>query len=470
MPQHMNFKTLFTEYDDSIVGDINLDPLGLLTIWSGYGQKIFRNRISSISNDVRSYTLNLFHHYLIRNLIRDDSVILSTALTKAYPGGKDSLAFKQACLIHLENLFVFGHLQNERQGMKWEPLAVASGLLGVSKARRRMGAGDDVTLLFSTSKEAQLLVRQLLFGVNGRYKTPMVEIGFFDRLYNDGGERAATLWNSAGQFIDKQKPLRHLAKSLLAHFKRLLASDQKIPALPFSEVDIKLKKGYVRAFPSAEVVGGYARDYWLRVTELDRGAAGAILNVIDEDIGHGRKVVASSIFSRALALRRQDDAAPDRMQLEHVLAIEPFLTNLDLLFGLILSKQSHNLHDVAAAWGRYGRGVATLPQQAAAIKVDTALCNALAGLGRNRLARLVALANCRELADQVRLLLAYHKDVMSSRGQAPWFTLEVDSSIKVFVRSLSQPAVEQRTEAYWSNQYYIPQLANLVRGFRGVQA
>lgn len=145
----MNFKTLFTEYDDSIADDINLDPLGFLTIWSGYGQKIFRNRISSISNDVRSYTLNLFHHYLIRNLIRDDSVILSIALTKAYPGGKDSLAFKQACLIHLENLFVFAHLQNEQQGMKWEPQAVVSGLLGVSKARRRMGAGEQVTLTFS---------------------------------------------------------------------------------------------------------------------------------------------------------------------------------------------------------------------------------------------------------------------------------------------------------------------------------
>lgn len=33
----MNFNALFTEYDDSIAGDINLDPLGLLTIWSAYG-------------------------------------------------------------------------------------------------------------------------------------------------------------------------------------------------------------------------------------------------------------------------------------------------------------------------------------------------------------------------------------------------------------------------------------------------
>lgn len=466
----MNFNALFTEYDDSIAGDINLDPLGLLTIWSAYGQKIFRNRISSISNDVRSYTLNLFHHHLIRSLIRDDSVILSAALTKAYPSGKDSLAFKQACLIYLENLFVFAHLQNERLSMKWAPQAVVGGLFGAGKARRRIGTGDNVTLHFSASKEAQLLVRQLLLGVSGRYKTPMMEMGFFDRLYNAGGERATEMWAAAGKFINAQEQLRTLTKSLLTHFKRLLAADQKVPALEFSEVEINIKKGYVRAFASAEVVGGYARDYWLGVTELDRGAAGAILNVIDGDIGHGRKVVASSVFRRALALRRKDGAVADRLQLEHVLAIEPFLTNLNLLFGLILAKQSHDLDDVVAAWGRYGRSAATLPDQAAAIKADTALCGALVGLGRNRLMRLAELANCSSLAEQVALLLAYHKDVMSSRGQTPWLALQADSGIKVFVRRPAQPAVEQRTAAYWANQYYIPQFANLVRGFRGVQA
>lgn len=470
MRQDMNLKTLFTEYDDSIAGDINLDPLGLLTIWSGYGQKIFKNRISSISNDVRSYTLNLFHHHVIRNLIRNDSLILSAGVAKAYPGGKDSLAFKQACLIHLENLFVFAHLQNERSGMKWTPQAVVGGLFGASKARRRIGTGDDVTLHFSGSKEAQLLVRQLLLGVSGRYKTPMIAMGFFDRLYNDGDARATAMWADAKQFINGQEPLRGLAESLLTHFKHLLAVDQKVPTIEFSAVNIKLKKGYVQAFASAEAVGSYARDYWLGVTELDRGAAGAILNVIEGDVGHGHKVVASSVFVRALALRREVDAAADRLQLEHVLVIEPFLTNLDLLFGLILAKQSHKLDDVAAAWGRYGRNAVTLPAQASAIKEDSILCSVLAGTGRSRLTRLVTLAACDSLEEQVMLLLAYHKDVMSSRGQAPWLTLEADSCIKVFVRRPARPAVEQRTAAYWSNQYYIAQFANLVRGFRGVQA
>lgn len=466
----MNFKTLFTEYDDSIAGDINLDPLGLLTIWSAYGQKIFRNRISSISNDVRSYTLNLFHHHLIRILIRDDSLTMSAVLTKNYPGGKDSLKFKQACLIHLENLFVFAHLQNEQLGMKWVPHAVVGGLLGVSKGRRRMGTGDDITLQFSEAQEAQLLVRQLLLGVSGRYKTPMMEMGFFDRLYNDGGERATALWDVAAHFIGGQPQLRNLASLLRAHFKHLLASEQAVPTLQFSNVDQKIKKSYIQAFASAEIVGGYARDYWLGVTELDQGAAGALLNVIDGDIGSGRDVVPSSVFGRALAMLELGDAASDRMKLEHVVAIEPFLTNLDLLFGLILSKQSHDVDDVVAAWAHYGRVAATLPGQAAAIKENTKLCGVLSGLGRGRLTCLLALADCGGLEEQVLLLLAYHKDVMSSRGQAPWLLLEANRRIKVFVRRPAQPAVERRTPTYWSNKYYIPQFSNLVRGFRGVQA
>lgn len=75
---------ILTEYDDTISSELNVDPLGLLVIWSSYGQNIFRRRISSISNDVRNFTLNLFNHAVIRALIDDDSVILGKGLVVAY--------------------------------------------------------------------------------------------------------------------------------------------------------------------------------------------------------------------------------------------------------------------------------------------------------------------------------------------------------------------------------------------------
>lgn len=54
----MYIEKFLTEYDDSLTGELNVDPLGQLVIWSSWGQDIFHSRITSIANDVRQYTLN----------------------------------------------------------------------------------------------------------------------------------------------------------------------------------------------------------------------------------------------------------------------------------------------------------------------------------------------------------------------------------------------------------------------------
>src|SRR6476646_5032715 len=94
-----------TEYDESLAGESYIDPVGTLIIWSAFGRQVFSNRVNSISNDVRNYTLNLFHHFLVRKLVDDDGAELSSSLQHKYHS-KDALPFKQACLIFLENLFV----------------------------------------------------------------------------------------------------------------------------------------------------------------------------------------------------------------------------------------------------------------------------------------------------------------------------------------------------------------------------
>ena len=103
-----------TEYDDTLSGEINIDPLGTLVIWSAYGQKIFSNRVNSISNDVRNYTLNLFNHHLIRQIDGDDSIQLSKRLSNLY-GSKNALTFKYSCLVYLENLFVYSILKHDHK-------------------------------------------------------------------------------------------------------------------------------------------------------------------------------------------------------------------------------------------------------------------------------------------------------------------------------------------------------------------
>ena len=94
----MRLSQYLTEYDEDLSGDSQIDPLGVLIIWSAFGQQIFRNRVNSVSNDVRNYTLNLLHHAVIKDLLDDVDTSLSKALDEQ-SGGRHGLALRQACLV-----------------------------------------------------------------------------------------------------------------------------------------------------------------------------------------------------------------------------------------------------------------------------------------------------------------------------------------------------------------------------------
>ena len=63
---------VFSAFDASISADSRRDPMGMQTIWSAVGQRIFGNRITSVTNDLRSFTTNLFNHYVVRKLLETD--------------------------------------------------------------------------------------------------------------------------------------------------------------------------------------------------------------------------------------------------------------------------------------------------------------------------------------------------------------------------------------------------------------
>ena len=63
---------IFTDYDESIFSDSSIDPMGLRIIWTSLGGKIFHNKLNTVSTDIKLYTLNLFHHYLIQKCITEE--------------------------------------------------------------------------------------------------------------------------------------------------------------------------------------------------------------------------------------------------------------------------------------------------------------------------------------------------------------------------------------------------------------
>lgn len=100
----MNFKLadIITDANKDIASSLYIDPLGMLVIWSSYGEAIFEKRVNSISNDVRNFTVNLMHHGVVQSLISDSSFIIPEYL-KNFVGDKTSSRFAQTCLLHLES-------------------------------------------------------------------------------------------------------------------------------------------------------------------------------------------------------------------------------------------------------------------------------------------------------------------------------------------------------------------------------
>ncbi|MFD2366716.1 hypothetical protein [Pseudoduganella sp. GCM10020061] len=449
-----------TEFDENLSGDSYIDPIGTLIIWSAFGRQVFSNRINSISNDVRNYTLNLFHHYLIRKLVNDDSVLLSKSLKNKYHG-KDTLHFKQACLILLENLFVYSILRHENTGE-----VSPGGILGISKARRSWEKDSGKpTLRLTHEPDGHILVRQLGLGVSGRYKTPLMEIGFFDSSYNYNKPLSHQRWAAAEQFITgrENKLLAKLALEVYPFLRECVTTRSHRARLSFSdEVPVDLSKAYSGAFASPAVVGAYARSFWLAQTGLDSGAAGSLLQVLEAD--QDDELDARELLEQAL---EQTLHPTDQAKLQEISQLEPFLSDCALLFNLMAAERTHTVADVAAHWQRFGRDETRLEQLALNVSEHARLPAVKGSAAAQRLMQLQRVASAKDLDQQIRLLSEYHKWVMQVRRQQPWLSVDANGTIKVSARTLPRPAPADWPPGAWYNQYYLPQFKNFVSGMKG---
>ncbi|MDD1956911.1 hypothetical protein NP552_17865 [Pseudomonas sp. 8209] len=455
----MLLNAFLTEYDENLGNELNIDPLGLQVIWSGFGQQIFQNRISSISNDIRNFTMNLFNHFLIKSLVEDDSIALGSGLRKVYDG-KHDLSFKHACLMYLENLYVYSVIAHEdAEGLE------STGVLGISKARRRWyDSNANPSLTFSHGVEAQVLVRQTLLGVSGRYKTPLLEMGYFDRHYRYNLPTATELWQKADTLISNTPTLSRLYNLLRPHLEGLLASRVR-PKISFQDIPATLTKALVEAFPSSAAVGGRTRTFWLSTTGLNQGASGALYKVLSSPEHEG--AAAAVVFEKAMKQPLPKDAL---QKLEHVRLLEPLLSELDLLFHLMLAEKSQPVHTVRQRWKALGRNASTLAACAAAIQADTSMMTVLSSTGLTRLKGLLSVAMEDNADAQMDALLSYHALTMESRGQSPWVTRADRQQLKTHVRPRGEPTLADRPPGSWVNQYYIPQFRHLLAGLHGVAA
>lgn len=469
----MKLQDLLTDYDDSLSGDSFIDPLGQLVIWSAYGQEIFRNRVNSVSNDVRNFTLNLLHHGVIRSLLLDEEVQVSDALAHEL-GPKESLSFIHACLIHLENIFTYSMVDHpEHDGIDTQ------GILGGSKGRAALDDGKNgrnPQLVFTDKPEGQLLVRQLGLGVSGRYKTPFVEMGFFDQSYGYFGQTANDRWSAFEQLLSRNMPLEHCFAEARKHLINLLASAQNKAQMPpvmnLADIPLDLKKAYRSAFRTGAKVGSETREFWLSVTGLNKGAAGALLRILEKRLSESRsneiapeKLHPQFIVQDAVNLIDHDDT--ERQKLINIQLIEPLLAEVDLLFQVARYKKVQSLVEIRDHWEGLERSDVTLPRYADIVRSNPEALAVLRGTGRHRLEKLLHLAQLETLEEQLESLIDYHDGVMKQRGQLRWLELTRNGEVQNHGRTTSLPAKGERPLGTWVNSYYLHQFNYLVSGYYG---
>lgn len=469
----MKLQDLLTEYDDSLSGDSFIDPLGQLVIWSAYGQQVFRNRVNSVSNDVRNFTLNLLHHGVIRSLLLDEEVQVSDALDSEV-GPKESLPFIHACLIHLENIFTYSMVDRSEDGG-----IDTLGILGGSKGRAVLEdefAQGDPPLVFTDKPSGQLLVRQLGLGVSGRYKTPFVEMGFFDQSYRYIGPTAQERWTEFDRLMSGSDSLRHCFTEARRHLVNLVAlaqaKSQVPPKTSFLEISPDLKNAYRRAFSTGAKVGSETREFWLSVTGLNEGAAGSLLRVMEKRLSQFRsddvapeKVDPQSIVQEAV--KSFNDGGAERQKLLNIQLIEPLLAEVDLLFQVARYKKVQTVSEIRDRWERLGRADTTLQSCAETIATHPEVLTVLQGTGRYRLDKIRDLARLDTVEQQLEALLHYHATVMRQRGQLRWVELTRNGEVHNHGRTTSLPAGGDRPLGSWVNSYYLHQFNFLVSGYYG---
>lgn len=470
----MKLNSLLTGYDDSLSGDSFIDPLGQLVIWSAYGQKIFRNRVNSVSNDVRNFTLNLLHHGVIRSLIQDGEFEVAPTLASAL-GPKESLPFIHACLIHLENIYTYAMVnQPEADGID------TLGILGGSVARAKLS--DDAIsgnpqLIFTDKPDGHLLVRQLGLGVSGRYKTPFVEMGFFDQGYRYFGQAAEERWSAFEKLLVESELLHNCFTEAKRYLVTLTGASQKVqvPLVQgLSEIPAELTQAYRNAFTTGANVGAETRKFWLSVTGLNEGAAGALLQVMKKRLADGKldesnpeKFNPELVVEDAVQALNPSDA--EQRKLTNIQLIEPLLAEVDLLFLVARSKKVQPLSEIRKKWEALNRSDSTLPQCAEMIRSNPEVLEGFHGTGRSRFERLLDLAQLDSLEEQFKALLEYHSAVMKQRGQLRWIEVFRDQEVHNHGRTVTLPAAGNRPFGSWVNSYYLHQFNYLVSGYYGAE-
>jgi hypothetical protein len=442
--------TIFTIPDPTLNQDSSVDPMGLQLIWTGLGQKIFESRITTIANDLRVFNFNLLHHAVIYQLLLENSEIRNNRRFRVW---RSDIDVKAGLLMFLEDMVthVFYEASEGPEGDEIEKL----GILGLSKARREYARGLDA-LVITASKRSGLLKNQLNLGMTGRYKGPMMNMGYFNRNFEylkGFKEEIDRLFGTWPEAMELQRTLKNLLGEAMEN-----SISKDAPSLYLSELKSRkiwklVSQGYITCFSSRKLNPAIGR-YWQDKLGLNSGAARALYQTTEQ---HILEPLINHELHFIDALHRSYLDTADKEQLQTILNIEPFLSHSEYLLRFISQHGVKRLQDVQT----------DLEQLRTVIRESARF--AIPQDAPRRLTELVDVMTGDEaMITWLKNVLNYHTRIMKMRGGHEWLELSDDG---IFRHYFGPPLGGDRhtMERYlqnkpWLHTYYLETLRNIYRG------
>jgi len=432
------WSNFFTIPDPELVSDGSVDPMGMQLIWTYFGQLIFQNKLTSVSSDVRNYTVNLLHHFVLYKFCqeRNEDFVRAQKNFSSYSSAYDA---KAGMLMFMEDLLVFA-LMDQKSSVN------TFGLLGSNKAQEVLdrAQGNYGQIEIHADRSKGVLVRQIQLGVNGRYKGPFMNMGLMTKNFEytpKEFERVEVLlkqWAEGSALVDR-------LLDLLSELLKGKQTNYPIVQLDVFKSDSDLWNLYARCFGQVKLSNSLQL-YWLEKLGVDGGAAKAVFSEVHN---YGEQSVSAII---AAAFKKEEDVKEKEI-LQWVLDLEPFLSRCAHAFYLLADVKTKRINEI---------------QYDLELLVTNFPLESVLPL-TSKSERLRFLVEC--VKDKLNSgtqfangILNYHKKIMEDRGGMAWVELEGENLKHYINQSSNVSTSEVVNGGFWYNRYYLDALRSIYNG------
>lgn len=446
-------EAFFTIPDPDLTQESSVDPMGIQPIWTYYGQAIFNSRITTIANDLRIFTLNLYHNHVLNLLYKEYIEELQDAKSY-YKTWQTEYDVKSGILMFLEDLVTWTFfLHNQDSEVAIDKL----GILGLNKARNVYNTknGNEDEIFLAASKRSGLLKNQINLGMTGRYKGPMMNMEFFDRSLT----YLPKTWEHIERFMQKWVDAMELEKSIVKLIIKILSDRNKKDFPQLTLYDIKnsglwrpVTRGYLKCFGKRRLPRDI-RLYWQDKLGMRNGAAKALFEQMGE-LSDDEYINHQTVFIKA---KRDLKDEPNEMEkVENIIKIEPFLSHSEYLLRYIAQPSVKNVDDVRGDL-EILRGQI---KSAGSFSINKPY---------ERLTELLKIMlTDGSLEEWLKRILDYHNKIMTQRGGNMWVSLEDQGNFKHYfggpIKEDINTVSKYLKSKVWLHTYYLETLRSIHAG------